>query len=159
LSTQPYYRTDIGAQKAKILAGAVYRALGVQVAAHPTELTPQNAGRLLAGSGLVVDAFDNSAARRAVQDACRAGGLPCLHVGLSGDGYAEAVWDEHYAVPSDAGDDVCDYPLARNLVLLAVSLAGEVAARFAATGAREGYTATLGDLAVRPHDGGAWGAA
>src|SRR5437868_1296558 len=33
LSTQPYYRADIGAFKAKILANALYRALGVSVEA------------------------------------------------------------------------------------------------------------------------------
>src|ERR1041385_83167 len=31
LSTQPYYRSDIGALKAKMLANALYRALGVAV--------------------------------------------------------------------------------------------------------------------------------
>jgi molybdopterin/thiamine biosynthesis adenylyltransferase len=154
LSTQPWHRSDIGAFKAKILANSLFRALGVAaVTAKAEELTPGNAAKLLAGSGLVVDAFDNSASRRAVSDACRAAGLPCLHVGLSGDGYAEVIWDEAYTVPPDAGVDACDYPLARNLVLMAVAVAAEVVVGFAASGERRSVTLTLGDFAVRPYEG------
>src|SRR5438034_9263695 len=60
LSTQPYYRSDIGAFKAKILANALYRALGVAVDARAEALTAANAGKLLTGSALVIDTFDNS---------------------------------------------------------------------------------------------------
>jgi molybdopterin/thiamine biosynthesis adenylyltransferase len=151
LSTQPYYRTDIGAQKAKILAASLYRALGVAVAAQATELTAVNAAKLLAGSGLVIDTFDNSVGRQAVQDACRAVGLPCLHAGMA-ESYAEVIWDEDYRVPSPTNDDVCDYPLARNLVLLTTAVVGEVAVLFAATGERKSFTLTLADLAVRPYE-------
>src|SRR5690348_1688402 len=49
LSTQPYYRADIGAFKAKILANALYRALGVSIEARTDELTEANAAKLLAG--------------------------------------------------------------------------------------------------------------
>lgn len=149
LSTQPYYRSDIGAQKAKILAHTLYRALGVKADARPEELTDANAGKLLDGSGIVVDTFDNSVSRRVVKEYCAAAGIPCLHVGLAGE-YAEVLWNEGYRVPSPTNDDVCDYPLARNLVMLTVAVAGEVLVRFAATGEREDYTITLGDFAVRP---------
>src|SRR5437870_5787903 len=53
LSTQPYYRSDIGAFKAKILGNTLYRALGIAVEARAEELSPANAGKLLAGSALV----------------------------------------------------------------------------------------------------------
>ena len=149
LSTQPFYRTDVGAFKAKILANALYRALGVKIESQTEELTPGNAPKLLAGSGLVVDAFDNSRSRQAVKDACLAANLPCLHVGLAGD-YAEVVWNEQYRVPSDANDDVCDYPLARNLVGLAVAVASECVVAFAARSEQNSYTITLADLAVCP---------
>jgi molybdopterin/thiamine biosynthesis adenylyltransferase len=146
LSTQPYYRSDVGAQKAKLLAHTLYRALGVEVEARAEELTERNAERLL--DGLVVDAFDNSASRRAVKEACEVKGLACLHAGLAG-GYAEVIWNEQYRVPSAAQDDVCDYPLARNLVTLAVAVACESVVRYVAAGERESYTLTLGDFAVR----------
>lgn len=34
LSTQPYYRSDVGAQKAKLVANTLYRALGITVEAR-----------------------------------------------------------------------------------------------------------------------------
>src|SRR5258708_22555461 len=39
LSTQPYYRSDIGAFKAKILANSLFRALGVTIDARAAPLT------------------------------------------------------------------------------------------------------------------------
>jgi molybdopterin/thiamine biosynthesis adenylyltransferase len=97
----------------------------------------------------VVDTFDNSASRRAVKETCMRLDLPCLHVGLAGD-YAEAIWNEAYRVPAPAREDVCDYPLARNLVLLAVAVACEVVVGWAATGERRSFTMTLGDFAIQP---------
>jgi hypothetical protein len=64
-------------------------------------------------------------------------------------GYAEAVWNENYRVPSATNDDVCDYPLARNLVLLAVAAASELVIGWAATGERRSVTLTLDDLSIQ----------
>ncbi|MEM7039842.1 MAG: ThiF family adenylyltransferase, partial [Bacteroidota bacterium] len=104
--------------------------------------------KMLAGSELVIDAFDNSPSRGAVKTWCLAQNVPCLHVGMAGD-YAEIIWNEIYRVPSPANDDVCDYPLARNLVGMTTAIGCEVAIGFAVTGARKSYTLTLGDFAVR----------
>ncbi|MBM3462540.1 MAG: ThiF family adenylyltransferase [Armatimonadetes bacterium] len=147
LSTQPWQRGDVGAQKARILGNTLFRALRVEVVAVVDELSSGNVARLLAGSGLVVDAFDNSAARRAVHEHCAAADVPCLHVGLAAD-YAEVAWNEVYRVPSDAQDDVCDYPLTRSLVLLAVAVASEAVVAFAARGERVSRAITLNDLAI-----------
>jgi molybdopterin-synthase adenylyltransferase len=149
LSTQPYYRSDVGAFKAKILAHNLYRALGVKVDAHSKELTQANADKLLANSAAVIDTFDNSAARQAVKDCCAAAAVPCLHVGLAAD-YSEVIWNEHYRVPSPANDDVCDYPLTRNLVMLTVAVACEVIVAFAADREQQNFTCTIGDFAVKP---------
>ncbi|MEG4068100.1 ThiF family adenylyltransferase [Microcoleus sp. Pol11C2] len=149
LSTQPYYRSDIGAFKAKILANNLYRALGVSIDAHSKELTPANADRLLANSATVIDTFDNSVGRQAVKDYCASASLPCVHVGLAAD-YSEIIWNQHYRVPSAANDDVCDYPLARNLVMLTVAVACEVIVTFAANKEQQNLTCTIGDFAVKP---------
>ena len=146
LSTQPYYRSDIGAMKAKILANSLYRALGVNVDAQAKELTTANVAQLLRDSSLIIDTFDNSIARSAVKNYCDAN-LPCLHVGLAQD-YAEIIWNEVYRVPSPANDDICDYPLARNLVTLTVAVACEVIIAFVVTKQRPSYTVTLADLAI-----------
>lgn len=46
LSTQPYYKSDVGAYKAKILTNTLYRALGVTVDRRSKELTTTNAPQL-----------------------------------------------------------------------------------------------------------------
>ena len=81
---------------------------------------------------------------------CKAANIPCLHIGLSAD-YAEVIWNESYRVPHDVGDasaDVCDYPLARNLVQFAVALASEAVIRFVVDGQRQNYSFTLRDLRI-----------
>jgi hypothetical protein len=85
----------------------------VELEAVHKEIDERNVATLLKGADIVVDALDNSASRGLLQQHCRAVGLQCLCVGLYAD-YCEAIWDENYRV---AGD-VCEYPLARNLVLL-----------------------------------------
>ena len=132
-----------------MLANALYRALNLEVDARSIELTQTNASKLLAECALVVDAFDNSASRRVLKEYAEGARVPCLHAGLAGD-YAEVIWNEVYRVPSAAQDDVCDYPLARNLVTLAVAVACESIVEFVATGARHSYTITLRDFAIRP---------
>lgn len=150
LGTQTYGEGDVGAFKVEALQAEVFRAVGVEIEAARKELTPGNVGKLLAGADVVVDGFDNHAARAAVTAHCRAAGLPCLHVGLSAD-YAEVLWNEGYRVPQDvaaAGANVCEYPLARNLILFAVTLASEALVRYVLAGRQEAYSFTLRDVQV-----------
>lgn len=148
LSTQPYYRSDVGAFKAKILANHLYRAIGTKVEAETKELTAVNAAQLLRDSGLIVDVFDNSISRQAVKEYSDRTGTPCLHAGLAAD-YAEVIWNGVYRVPSDVNDDVCDYPLARNLVMLTVAVTCEDIVSFITTGEQRHFTITLKDLRVQ----------
>jgi molybdopterin/thiamine biosynthesis adenylyltransferase len=149
VGTQIYNEADVGAWKAEVLRNRLFRSVGVEIESHGKELSERNARALLKGSDLVLDTVDNAASRRLVQQHCRGMQLPCLHVGLLAD-YAEVVWDEAYRVPDDVGDDLCDYPLARNLVLLAVVIASETILQFVSEGARRNWSATLRDFAVRP---------
>lgn len=149
IGTQIYGEGDIGAWKAEVLRNRIFRATGIETEAVVKELGERNARALLKGADVLLDTFDNSASRQLVQRYCRAERIPCLHVGLSAD-YAEAIWDEHYRVPADVLGDVCDYPLARNLVLLAVAVASETLMRFVLDGMRQNWSATLRDFAVRP---------
>jgi molybdopterin-synthase adenylyltransferase len=148
LSTQPYYRSDIGAFKAKILANNLYRAIGVHIEAETKRLAATNTKQLLGQSSLVIDAFDNSASRQAVKNHCDRTGQPCLHAGLASD-YAEVIWNDLYRVPSDVNDDVCDYPLARNLVLLTVAIACESSVGLILSGNQRSFTITLKDLSIQ----------
>lgn len=148
VGTQLYGESEVGVWKVEALRNRLFRATGVEIDAVRKEFAAPTAPALLKGAGVVVDAFDNSAARRAVQDAVRAAGVPCLHVGLNED-YAEVLWDEGYRVPNDVAGDVCEYPLARNLVLLAVAVASETLVAFALEGRRVQWTATLRDFGIR----------
>ena len=144
LSTQPWMLSDVGSSKARILANAMYRAVGVEIDAQFTELKASNIKKLLRGSDVVVDVFDNSASRKLIADFCDG---PCLHVGLASD-FSELIWNDRYIVPSDKNDDVCDYPLARNLATITAGLACETLIRFAIDGSKRASSFTLGDLRV-----------
>jgi molybdopterin/thiamine biosynthesis adenylyltransferase len=148
VSTQLYGEGDVGSWKVEVLRQRLFRATGIEVEALRKELTDRTARSLLQGGGLVLDTFDNATSRRLVQEQCRALNLACLHVGLYAD-YGEVIWDEHYRVPPDVAGDVCDYPLARNLVLFVTAIASEVLVRHVLKGKRENWSATLGDFAVR----------
>ena len=151
VSTQLYAEADVGAWKVEVLRQRLFRATGIEIDALRKEFTERSARSLLQDSNLVIDTFDNSASRRLVQETSRALQVPCLHVGLHAD-YGEVIWDEHYRVPQDVAGDVCDYPLARNLVLLVIALASEVILRFALEDSRQSWSATLQDFAVRPFE-------
>ena len=145
LGTQVWETDDIGLPKVEALQHRLFRAAGREIDAVKKELTSFNVSRLLAGADLVLDGFDNHDSRALVAAHCAAAGLPCLHVGLHAD-YAEVIWN--------AAGDVCDYPLARNLVLVAVAVAAETLHTFLSTGARQSWTITLRDFAIRRYEYG-----
>jgi molybdopterin/thiamine biosynthesis adenylyltransferase len=150
LSNQPYERADVGRPKVKALSERLYRAVGARLEGVSARLTAANADRLLAGSRAVADCLDNQAGRLAVQEACRRLGLPCLHAGLSPQGYGEVIWDEHYQVPCDDAPPPCGQRQSRGLALLVVALAGECLKGFLEGGPRRSFSVTLADLCVTP---------
>jgi molybdopterin-synthase adenylyltransferase len=147
VSTQLYGVSDVGVWKVEALRNQIFRATGVEMEAVRKELTDRNVGTLLKDASVIVDAFDNSAAREIVQNYARTMGKPCLHMGVNAD-YAEVIWDEQYRVPREVGRDACNYPLARNLVLLAVAVASETLVAFVLEGAKRNWSMTLRDLNV-----------
>lgn len=147
IGTQVYSIEDVGAKKADMLRNIIYRGVAEEITVYGERLTDKNVAKLLKGATLVVDTFDNSASRALVQQHCAAGNIACLHAGVAG-GYGEIIWNENYKVPDDAGLDVCDYPLARNLILMVVAVASEVLVRFVADGVKEHYSITIGDLII-----------
>lgn len=148
IGTQTYNLTDVGAWKVDVLKGQLFRATGIEIETFNKELNDRTVAKFLKESTIAIDLFDNTAARTLVQAHCRGGGIECLHVGLFAD-YGEVVWDADYRVPTEAGQDVCDYPLARNLVQMTVAVAAETLLRFLAGGERMNHSITLRDFAVR----------
>ena len=153
INTQCYDMQDVGALKVHALKNRLFRAAAVEIETENKELKVQNAKKFLKGCDLVVDAFDNNASRQMLRDYCRDAKLELLHAGLNGD-YGEVVWDEHYTVPTDQTEgDACEYPLARNLAMLVVSMtAEEIIDRFVSKKPRYGcWAVTLKDLKIQPY--------
>lgn len=150
LSTQPYFKTDIGSFKAQTLANNLFRAIGTKVKFKNEELTINNYTKLGLGGSFIIDCFDNSSSRYLLWEKAQVNNQTCLHVGLN-DRYAEVVWNEAYVVPNDVGPDNCDYPLSRTIVMLASSVATETILQNIETGKRNNYSITLNDLQVRKH--------
>jgi molybdopterin/thiamine biosynthesis adenylyltransferase len=146
--TQLYGRSDVGAKKVDVLRNHLYRSVGVEAAVFDRRLDERSAKKFLRGARLVVDTFDNAASRRLVTDYCRQNGIDCLHLGMNAD-YGEVRWNEVYQVPADVVEgDVCDYPLARNLILLVVAAGSEAILRYALDNSKENYAVTLLDLVI-----------
>lgn len=151
LGTQTYGLEDVGRLKAEVLRNTIFRDSYVEVSVFTKELNEKNVGKIVAESDLLIDVFDNSISRQVVQDYARAMSLDCVHAGVN-DQYGEIVWNEKYVVPSDAGLDVCDYPLSRALVLLVVAVAVESVMQFFACGEKNNYSITLGDLKINKEE-------
>jgi len=146
--TQLYGRSDVGAKKVDVLRNHLYRSVGVEAVVFDRRLDERNIKKFLRGARLVVDTFDNTASRRLVTDYCLQDGIDCLHLGMNAD-YGEVRWNEVYQVPADVVEgDVCDYPLARNLILLVVASGSEAILRYALDNSKENYAVTLRDLVI-----------
>ncbi|MGV8125550.1 MAG: ThiF family adenylyltransferase [Candidatus Xenobiia bacterium LiM19] len=148
LSNQPYGNSDVGQPKVKALSVNLYRAVGAEVSGVFKEMTAGNGEKLLDGSELVIDAFDNSESRKTVKETCERLRKPCLHMGLSNDGYGEVIWNEHYKVPPPQQGDPCEEPLSRNLSLLVVAIASEMILEWSREGKMRDYCVTLKDLTI-----------
>jgi len=147
--TQLWGRRHIGQLKANMLKNIIYENMGVQIDTIPKKLEEGNLKKFLGQGSVIVDGFDNSESRALVAEYATKTGADCLHVGLYQD-YAEIVWNEDYRVPKNVqAKDVCEYPLARNVILMAVAVATEVLIRHLDTGVKENYEITLKDFSIR----------
>ena len=155
INTQIWTLRDIGALKINALKHRLFEVGKVEVYGDKKELKAERDHRYFRFAKLVIDAFDNSKSRQLVKEACSAGDVfgdksncrNCLHIGFSGD-YGEIIWNEDYQVPNDKGEDDCDYPLARNLILLLVAVASEVIIKYVTSAIKENYTVTLKDFHI-----------
>jgi len=152
INTQVWMKKEIGALKANALKFKMFEIAGVEITSVPKWLDSGKKFKKFVKERcyLIIDAFDNSKSRRMLQEFCREQLVDCLHIGFSG-GYGEIIWDEDYRVPEDRGEDDCDYPLARNLVMLLVAVASELIVKFIDKREKENYTITLRDFKIRKY--------
>jgi len=152
-NSQIWGKRDIGQLKVQALKSRIYFDMGISLEAIAQKLESSSIKKLLRFNNpgkhnLVVDGFDNSESRELVTEYCLKNRIDCLHVGLFQD-YAEVLWNEGYRVPKATGAlDVCEYPLARNVVLMAVAVATEAIISWINTGEKKGYYITLKDLKI-----------
>ena len=148
MGTQLYRQEDVGAFKVDVLRGHCFRAAGIEITTLNKRLTETTVHKFLRAASLVVDTFDNSASRRIVSEHCRQNAIACLHLGMNAD-FGEIHWNEAYRIPQDiVALDVCEYPLARNLILLVVAAGSEAIVRYALEDRKENYSITLKDLCI-----------
>lgn len=151
-NTQVWGRRDVGQLKTASLRLHAFNNMEVSIKVVPKELTKDNISKFIKPDPglIVVDGFDNSESRALVTNHCNELKIKCLHVGLFQD-YAEVIWNEFYRVPKDTqAEDVCEYPLARNVIIIAVSVASEVIIRNIESSKKENYTVTLKDFKIEP---------
>jgi molybdopterin/thiamine biosynthesis adenylyltransferase len=155
INTQLFGDADVGALKVNALKNRLFRDTGIEIDAIGKELNDGSKKKFLKDADLIIDVFDNQKSRRLVTEFCTAGRVPCLHGGMF-EGYGEIVWNEFYNVPQDAPEgtqDVCAYPLARNLAMFVTTILAEEAMDFlvAAKARKQSWSITLKDLQVRKY--------
>jgi molybdopterin/thiamine biosynthesis adenylyltransferase len=155
INTQIYGEADVGAMKVVAARNRLFRDTQVEVDVFDKELTSGTTKKALKGADLVVDTFDNRSSRALVTEYCKSSKIDCLHGGMF-EGYGEIVWNEQYMVPKDApadAQDVCDYPLARNLVMLVTTILAEEVSDYCLVKKprKSSWSITLKDLAINKY--------
>ena len=146
--TQLFGKGDVGAFKVDVLKALCFRNTGIEITAYGKRLEDRTVKKFLAGAEVVIDTLDNAESRRLVSEYCLQAALDCLHLGMNAD-FGQVHWNEGYRVPEDVVEgDVCDYPLARNLILMLVAAGSEALLRYVLEGRKENYSVTLRDLRI-----------
>lgn len=148
IATQLYTLRDVGQKKANALKGLMLQSLKSKINSIDKELVSGNSNKLLSGSDLVVDVFDNWKSRKLIFNYCFENNIPCVHAGMSDDGFSEIKWSEQYKIPNKEveQEDVCDYPLAANLVHFTTAVLAEVITQFVTSGIKLNRDFTLKDI-------------
>jgi len=152
--TQLWNIREVGRLKTDAMKNRAFEATKAVVTSVPKKLTEDTIKKLIPkkGSSIVIDTFDNSEGRGLLYEHCKNIKVPCLHTGLFQD-FAEIIWNDTYIVPSNPqGMDVCEYPLARNIILLCIAVTSEVLIRYIDKGVKENYMITLKDLKISTKD-------
>lgn len=154
IGTQTYIVDDIGKLKVHSLEKQIEDiyigdsfADNVDITTINKRITTKNT-KLLKNSDIIVDCFDNTESRQILKDFGLKNNNPVIHAGLYED-YAEIFWNDQYKVPQiKDGLDVCDYPLARNVIVLLTAVLSEIIIRFFMSLEKENYSITLKDFSI-----------
>lgn len=149
ISTQVWELSDVGQLKTTALQAHIYRNTEFMYSTAKGRLTSSSVKKLLKDIDLVVDCFDNAESRQILFDYGKENGLSVVHAGLFED-YGEVIWNNRYRVPvATGGIDVCDYPLARNIITITVSVLADEIVRFCLGKQTGNWGLTLNDFGAR----------
>jgi molybdopterin/thiamine biosynthesis adenylyltransferase len=147
-STQIWGSRDIGQFKVTVLRNMLFNSMKIGINPVNKRLDINNVSKLMKKDSIIIDGFDEPESRKIVSDYCSLNQIECLHLGLSED-CAEVTWQEKYHIPKkSSGLDVCEYALARNIVLLCVTVGVESLIRYINSGVRESYLISLKDFSI-----------
>ena len=135
ISTQVWFEQDVGRFKAEVLAVRLYYISKANAVPIIKNIRDQKMLKKLLPPdiNLVVDSFDNRAARSTTIGLCP----NVLHVGLSAYDTSEVAWDENYTLPPDVElEDPCNYPLSRTLIEFTVASAASAILKFLLNGVK-----------------------
>jgi len=149
--TQIWNSQEVGSLKTDCMMKRAFITTKALLKSVPKKLTKDNIKKFFSVENpnpIIIDTFDNSESRGLIYDYCKKNRVLCLHAGLFQD-YAEIIWNEAYNVPNNpTGPDVCEYPLARNIIILCVAVTSEVLIRYIDIGVMDNYMITLKDLRI-----------
>lgn len=150
VATQIYTLRDVGQKKVRALQSLMHQANKTVVNIIDKQLRSNNAAKMFKGHNLIIDAFDNWESRNIVKEISHQLNIPCVHAGMSDDGFAEIKWNDSYSIPAKEvkQEDICDYPLAANLVQITVAVLSEIIVQFVTTNKRYNKEITLRDIGV-----------
>lgn len=147
-NSQLWTSRDVGQMKVAALRNHLFNVMKVSIEPIDKKLDAGNVKKFLRAGAIVVDGFDNPESRKIVMDHCRDNKIDCLHIGLAED-CAEVTWNERYRVPViSKGLDICEYPLARNIAILAVVVGTESIIRYIESGRKESCIISLKDFKI-----------
>jgi molybdopterin/thiamine biosynthesis adenylyltransferase len=146
--TQAYDRRDVGQLKVTALKSRIFNIMGLTITDVAKKLEESNLKKHLKKDSIIIDGFDNSESRGLVTKYCMENNILCLHAGLYKD-YAEIKWNPVYRVPAPVkGLDVCEYPLARNIVMMASIVVIETLIAYMEFGVFNNFAITLKDMTI-----------
>jgi hypothetical protein len=151
LGSQNFSKKDTGRMKASCIKNKILLNFeSLKIDTIEKKLAADNANKIIRDFELVIDVFDNIESRAIVKKTCKELKIDCLHTGMSDDGFSEIEWNEFYQIPKslESMKDVCDYPLASNLVFITVGLVCEVVNAFVDNNKKRTVHFTLNDLHI-----------
>lgn len=149
--TQIWDSREVGRLKTDAMKNRAFVSTKTIIKSVPRRLTENSIKKHIpTKESIIIDTFDNSKSRGMLYEHCKLSKQPCLHTGLFQD-FAEIIWNETYIVPGEpTGMDVCEYPLARNIILLCIAVTSEVLIKYINKGVKKSYMITLKDLKISP---------